>query len=197
MPSDSPLLRWNWFRNYDALPTASSTTEIWQSWDTAVTGSDYSDYSACITVMVHEKRFYILDVFRAHLDYPSLRSQIVALARRYPNTRVLIEDKGSGSSLIPDLKRDGQVRPIAFKPEGDKISRLVSQTAVIERGDLLIPANASWLSDFRRELMQFPEGKNDDQVDALSQFLIHMDSRTRNKAIVMDLDEFMARFRYS
>ncbi|MEQ1752524.1 MAG: phage terminase large subunit [Micropepsaceae bacterium] len=197
VPSDSPLLKWSWFRNYDALPAAGSTTEIWQSWDTAVTGNDYSDYSACITVMVHEKRFYIRDVFRERLDYPSLRQKIVAMAGRYPNTRVLIEDKGSGSSLIPDLRRDGQVRPIAFKPEGDKISRLVSQTAVIERGDLLIPTQAPWLPDFRRELMQFPEANNDDQVDALSQFLIHMDSRVRNKAIVMDLDDFMGRFRYS
>ncbi len=195
IPADSPLLTWSWFRTYDSLPKASSSTEYWQSWDTALTGNDYSDYSACITFMVHEGRFHVVDIFRERLDYPSLRQQIVHQARRYPNTRVLIEDKGSGTSLIADLRREGLVRPIAFKPEGDKVSRLVSQTAVIERGDLLIPAQARWLPDFRRELMQFPLGKNDDQVDALSQFLIHMDSRHRNKAIVMDLDEFFGRFR--
>jgi predicted phage terminase large subunit-like protein len=98
--------------------------------------------------------------------------------------------------LIQDLRYDGQVRPIAFEPEGDKVSRLVCQTAVIERGDVFLPETAPWLDEFRKEMLQFPHGKNDDQVDALSQFLNHMTERYRNRAIVMPLEEFLGRFRY-
>ena len=98
--------------------------------------------------------------------------------------------------MIQDLRYDGHVRPIAFEPVGDKVSRLVCQTAVIERGDVLLPEAAPWLDDFRKEVLQFPHGKNDDQVDALSQFLNYMTERHRNRAIVMPLEEFLGRFRY-
>jgi hypothetical protein len=32
---------------------------------------------------------------------------------------------------------------------------------------LYVPTNADWLPDFRTELLSFPAGKHDDQVDAL------------------------------
>ena len=89
-------------------------------------------------------------------------------ASQYPATSVLIEDKGAGSSLIQDLRRTTPLRPIPFAPEGDKVSRFVCQTAVIERGDVLLPRQAPWLKEFRRELLQFPHARHDDQVDAMA-----------------------------
>ena len=35
----------------------------------------------------------------------------------------------------------------------------------------MLPLNSTWLSDFQAELLQFPHGRHDDQVDSLSQFL--------------------------
>ena len=35
---------------------------------------------------------------------------------------------------------------------------------------LMVPRHAPWLADFKHELMTFPAGKHDDQVDALSLF---------------------------
>jgi hypothetical protein len=32
---------------------------------------------------------------------------------------------------------------------------------------LYIPTNAPWFAEFKRELLSFPAGKHDDQVDAL------------------------------
>lgn len=34
-------------------------------------------------------------------------------------------------------------------------------------GGLYVPVNAPWWPEFRRELLSFPAGKHDDQVDAL------------------------------
>ena len=39
----------------------------------------------------------------------------------------------------------------------------------------------TWLEDFRAELMQFPNGRHDDQVDSLSQFLACVEQRLRNR----------------
>lgn len=197
VPADSDLIKWGWFKTYGKIPGSSGNDEIWQSWDTAIKADELNDYSACVTVLVRDRSYYVLNVYRARLDYPSLKQQIVRHAQNFggDRVRVLIEDKGSGSSLIQDLRYDGQVRPIAFEPEGDKVSRLVCQTAVIERGDVFLPEDAPWLDAFRKEILQFPHGKNDDQVDALSQFLNHMTERYRNKAIVMPLEEFLGRYR--
>ena len=42
---------------------------------------------------------------------------------------------------------------------------------VVEAGRIFVPCNAQWLSEFERELTLFPNARNDDQVDSLSQFL--------------------------
>jgi hypothetical protein len=40
-----------------------------------------------------------------------------------------------------------------------------------EAGRILLPQEASWLADFENELLAFPSGRYDDQVDALLLFL--------------------------
>jgi predicted phage terminase large subunit-like protein len=66
---------------------------------------------------------------------------------------------------------------IGIRPEKDKITRLSAQSAKIEAGQLLLPIKAPWLEDFKAELLAFPGGRHDDQVDALSQFLGWADLR--------------------
>jgi hypothetical protein len=38
-------------------------------------------------------------------------------------------------------------------------------------GHILLPKEASWLNTFLHELLAFPTGRHDDQVDSVSQFL--------------------------
>jgi phage terminase large subunit-like protein len=45
------------------------------------------------------------------------------------------------------------------------------QTARIEAGSALLPRQAAWLDEFRREVLAFPNCRDKDQVDALSQAL--------------------------
>ena len=54
---------------------------------------------------------------------------------------------------------------------GDKQTRMFTQTPQIEAGRVLLPDQAPWLEDFRAEVLQFPHGRHDDQVDSLSQYL--------------------------
>ena len=57
--------------------------------------------------------------------------------------------------------------------------RMSAQSATIEAGRVYIPERADWLDDFRTEILQFPNGRHDDQVDSLSQFL-NWAERTRS-----------------
>jgi predicted phage terminase large subunit-like protein len=45
------------------------------------------------------------------------------------------------------------------------------QTARIEAGSVLLPRQAPWLEEFRHEVLAFPNGRYNEQVDALSQAL--------------------------
>ena len=63
-------------------------------------------------------------------------------------------------------------RPIGVKPEGSKADRFMAGSAKIEAGHLHLPKEALWLDQFLTELLSFPNGRHDDQVDSVSQFLI-------------------------
>jgi hypothetical protein len=60
---------------------------------------------------------------------------------------------------------------IGIKPEGSKVERMVAQSAKIESGYVHLLRHADWLDAFLLELLAFPSGRHDDQVDSVSQFL--------------------------
>ena len=109
-------------------------------------------------------------MLRSRLEYPALKRKAIELAKSAHPDAIVIEDKGSGQSLIQEL-RDLGIHPIAIAPEGDKITRMSVQSARIEAGHVLIPGSASWLGEFQREILSFPHGRHDDQIDSVSQAL--------------------------
>src|SRR5262249_26316668 len=84
---------------------------------------------------------------------------------------ILIEDKGSGTALIQELRNVGSPFPIPIDPKGEKQMRMHVQAAKIEAGQVYLPREASWLGEFLLEVLAFPRSPHDDQVDSLSQFL--------------------------
>jgi phage terminase large subunit-like protein len=52
-----------------------------------------------------------------------------------------------------------------------KLDRMAAQTAKLEAGHVHLLESAPWLSEFLYELLAFPSGRHDDQVDSVSQFL--------------------------
>ena len=174
VPPGGNLIKWSWFRTYEEVPPRIPKDRIVVSWDTALSSSELADYSVCVVILVRAETVYVLDVVRSRFEYPHLKrkaKEIHQAWRRFANHySLVIENKGSGMSLIQDLQRD-DIHPIAIKPEGDKIMRMLAQTPAIEAGSVLLPKRAGWLQDFQQELMAFPAGRHNDQVDALSQAL--------------------------
>lgn len=151
-------------------------TKVIQSWDTAYKSTQLSGFSVCTTWGIVNERIYLLDVVRGRFDYHDLREKAVHLARsnrdwgRRPDW-VVIEDKASGQSLIQDMKRAGILNIVAVRPDSDKQTRMHTQTGLIADGRVFVPRDAAWLDVFLQELMAFPVGKYDDQVDSTSQAL--------------------------
>jgi predicted phage terminase large subunit-like protein len=176
VPLEGNLVRRAWFRYFtpSTLPRPSYLTKIVQSWDVAMQTGETNDYSVCTTWRADQDDVYLLHVFRGRLEYPELRRKVIALAEEHGCSRVLIEDAGPGMNLLQDLRHSpapGRLRPIGIRPEGGKLERMAAQTAKIEAGHVHLSENAPWLGEFLSEILAFPNGRHDDQVDSFSQFL--------------------------
>jgi predicted phage terminase large subunit-like protein len=165
---------WSWFKRFTTAPNWEQGDRYVQSWDTANKAGELNDFSVCTTWLVKGRDYYLLDLWRGRPTFPELKRQIYALAARWGTDVLLIEDKGSGTQLIAQLEEEDDPalpRPIARLPKEDKVTRMAAQTDRIEQGHVHIPLEIWWLASFRSEMLQFPKGKFDDQVDSVSQFL--------------------------
>ncbi len=171
-PDEGGVFKEAWIRNrYNEIPIAAST--IVHSWDTAQKEKQINDPSAC-TVWHHGRGapgYYLRDVYRKRMDYPTLKRQVINMAERDRPSAILIEDKSSGQSLIQELQQTTSLPVIAIEPDGNKIFRASEVSSMVEAGLLRLPEKAPWLADFEGEFFAFPLSSNDDQVDSVSQFL--------------------------
>lgn len=155
-----------------ALPPGRVVAWV-HSWDTAQKAKQVNDPSVgTVWAVMDSGNAYLVDVVRKRMEYPDLKKAVQDLFNKWGGDVVLIEDKASGTSLIQDLRNDSKLPVKAVEPEGDKVTRAVSSTLLMEAGRMWIPTMASWLLDFETELTSFPtKGVHDDQVDSVSQFL--------------------------
>lgn len=170
VPAGGNLFRREWIRYYDEAPTRDKSTRVIQSWDTASKTEAQNDFSVGTTWAYKEGKYYLLDVIRGKYEFPDLKAKALNAARAWKPSRVLIEDAGVGAGLIAELKREG-VSAIGVRPENSKLARASVQTAKFEAGQVLLPRRAPWLSDLQAELLAFPAGRHDDQVDSIVQML--------------------------
>ena len=183
LPLEGEIIKWSWFPRYDELPAPDPNDSVVQSWDTASKPGGSNDYSVCTTWLVKGQYYYLMDVLRLKLNYPDLKKTVIRHAFHHRADTLLIEDKDSGTALIQELQNaySGGPPTIGFKPQGDKQTRMFTQSSKIEQGRVLLPRTALWLDDFQVELLQFPHGRYDDQVDSMSQALMWFDQRDQDQ----------------
>jgi predicted phage terminase large subunit-like protein len=142
---------------------------------------------------------------RFKADYATLRDRVRAYRELWKADILVIEDKGSGTSLLSDLRfehltdrprgRDPDDGPgwklHAAKPIADKATRWAAAAGKLEAGEVLFPEDAPWMETLRREVTAFPNGRNDDQVDSISQFMEFTRRRT-GRNLMIDWHEELA-----
>jgi predicted phage terminase large subunit-like protein len=167
------MIKRHWPRPYRELPPASAGRFILQSWDTAAKGGPDNDWSACTTWLVtNDCQFYLLDVWRGRVDYPTLKAKVQELAKQWDAHQVLVEEAGTALGLLQELRY--QVRGITgVKPERDKVTRMAIACGPFEAGQVHFPERAAWLVELEAELFSFPDSRYNDQVDSISQAINH------------------------
>lgn len=173
---------------------------IIQSWDTAFTKSERSDFSACTTWGVFHKdenekdpQIILLDAFQKRMEFPELKDKAYEMYQEWEPDICLIEAKAAGAPLVHELRNMGLIVSEYTPTRGtkkvpnDKFARLNSVADIFRSGKVWAP-DRKWARDVIEQMAAFPNAEHDDLVDssvqAMMRFraggLIRLDSDERD-----------------
>lgn len=128
------------------------------------------DWTACAQVWTDGERFYV-DVRRVQAGPSGMMAFIQSQARARAGAMPVIvpQDPGAaGKALAQQLTQALAGLPVRrVAPTGSKETRATPFAAQVEAGNVVL-VNGPDTKDFVEEMRQFPGGKHDDMVDAVS-----------------------------
>ena len=158
---------------------------VYQAWDLAIGLKERNDFSVGVTVGVDENdNHYVLSVRRGRWNSLELVNQIIDFADTYKPRVVGIETSQIEMTMGPILHKVMRERKKFFaiqrlKPgRRDKVMRARSLQGRMQQGMVSFDEGASWFQSLKNEMLSFPAGKNDDQVDALAYIYLMLESMT-------------------
>lgn len=176
IPDGGNIFEEAWVRHWtpDALP--ESFDETIASWDMTFKDTDGSDFVVGQIWGRKGPDYFLMDQSRARMGFTASKAAVLNLCARWPEaTGVLVEDKANGPAVMDALK--GEVSGlIPIEPDGSKIARAYAVTPLWAAGNVYIPPGEHypWVRDFVGELIAFPAGAHDDQVDSMTQALRYL-----------------------
>lgn len=145
-----------------------------QSWDMSFKEKEDNDFVAGTGWRRAGPDCFLLPhTIHERLDFPKTIQRVRSFSAIYADILLkLVEDKANGPAVIAQLKTS-LPGLVPVEPDGDKIARAHSTTALWEAGNVWLPhpAIAPWIKDYIQEHLNFPFGTNDDWVDSTSQAL--------------------------
>jgi len=175
---EGALVKRDWWQKWEG-DRAPPCEFIIQSWDTAFTKNERSDYSACTTWGVFylnedemQPNIILLDAFKERMEFPQLKERAIRMYKEWEPDAFIVEAKASGAPLIFELRRMG-IPVSEFTPTrgNDKIARLNSVTDLFASGKVWAPGTR-WADEVMEEMAAFPNSDHDDLVDSSTQALI-------------------------
>ena len=162
------------YYEYDEIDTAE--LNYYCAWDLAIGQRDRNDYSVGIVVGIDEyDHLYVVDVVRGKYDGFELVEQILDLYETWRPGIVGIERGHIEMALGPFLQKRTRERGLSeayFKDlkvgRRDKEARARAIQGRMQQGMVYFPKDAVWTGTMVAELLRFPNGTHDDQVDALA-----------------------------
>ena len=174
VPDGGGLFKEQWIQYYRQADLPSKFDKLVTSWDMTFKDGAGSDYVVGQVWGRAGAKFYLLDQVRGQMDFVKTKAAFVSLAEKWPHAvRKLVEDKANGPAIISEL-RDKVAGIIPITPKESKEARAYAVSTLWEAHNVYIPdpQEAKWVGrDFVPELLSFPAGAHDDQVDAMTQAL--------------------------
>lgn len=177
--SEAAIIKRDWIKWWEKEDPPSSIEFIVQSYDTALTTKERSDFSVCQTWGVWKNEegvdnIILLDCIRDKYEFPELKSMAITQAKQWTPDSVIVEAKASGQPLIDEMRRSGIfVQDFSPGKGQDKIARVNAVADMFSSGQVWFPETA-WASTVVEELLAFPAGEHDDTVDACTLALMRI-----------------------
>lgn len=172
VPRGGGIIKEAWFKYYTDNPGGFDFITL--SIDCSFKDLESSDYVVLQAWGQRGSQHYLLKQLRSKMSFLKTKAALVQWTKDFPTYyEALIEDKANGTAIINALS--GVVRAlIPIVPKESKVARLVACEPDIEAGDIFLPDPDlnPWVREvFLPEVTAFPKAANDDQVDAMSQYL--------------------------
>lgn len=158
----------------------------WVSIDSAQSLSETANYSAITIGHSVDRNHYILFAERGRWDFETLLKKCLEWHSKLPNCTFIVERASSGISLIQSLQAR-RILVFNYLPRQDKMYRAAIALPVFAEGRVHIldeDGNNAWIGPFINELLSFPNGRFDDQVDSVSQAIIWAEPRVNSRSRV-------------
>jgi predicted phage terminase large subunit-like protein len=140
--------------------------------DLAVSTKTSADYTVIMALgRAPDGRLLVLHVDRARREGPDIVPAIQRVVEAHKLGVVWIERTAFQLAIVQEARRAG-VPVRELQPDRDKVARAIPVTAAFEGGRLLLPRTAPWVKDLEHEVLSFPLGQHDDQVDCLGYALV-------------------------
>jgi len=174
---------WQW---YEQLPDLRKGKVI-QSWDCAFKGTDQSDYVCGLVLARIGTDYYLVDRDKRRLTFSETCDALRAMSDKWPMAYAkVVEDAANGAAVSDALRRELTGIKLV-KPLGGKEARANAVEPLFDTDPaqchvyLPHPTIAPWVEDFIEELVTFPAGVHDDQVDAMTQGLSYLQQRSTHR----------------
>jgi predicted phage terminase large subunit-like protein len=170
-PEEGDFFRAEWLRPYVQAPDRS-TLAIYGGSDFAVTANG-GDYTVHVVVGIDtEDRPWLLDLWRSQTSSDIWVETWCDLVKKWKPNGWAFEQGQIRSGVGPFLTKRARERKAYtvkqdFPTRGDKAVRAQSMRGRMAALGLQMPINEKWYADLRAELLSFPAGRHDDQIDAL------------------------------
>jgi len=149
---------------------------IYQAWDMAIGQKQDNDYTVGVTVGIdREGAIWVLDLVRGKWDGLQIVNKMLDKYKQFTPQVVGWEKGHISMSLTPLLnirirERNLYGCTVEDLPPGraDKVARARAIQGRMRQGMVYFPEYEQWYEGLQDEMLRFPDGKNDDQVDALA-----------------------------
>ena len=172
-PAEGDTLKRQWWKFWSERPALTSFDSLIQSWDMTFRETARGSFVVGQVWGAIGADRYLLAQTRLRTDFPGSVAAMRELSADWPLTREkLVENKANGPAIVATLQHEIPGL-IEVQPEGGKEARANAVAWQIEAGNVYLPdpKRHPWVTDFIEECAAFPNGANDDQVDAMTQAL--------------------------
>jgi len=186
---------WFWYGKYEP-EWVIARCRFWDVAASAVSRKNYDpDFTAgcrmAIVARNGEKNnpvYAIEDMARTRAE-PGERDRFVEAVARADGPEILqiFEEVDDGDKSVTAALRlrlqPFNIQVAGARPRNDKVVRSTNMRSALETGNLML-IDGRWNGEFIAELVRFPNGKHDDQVDAAAGAFNHLVSNTLRVSVL-------------